>query len=102
MTVLAVLDMAPQRFMITTLFLSLLILMLPLRLGAEPPQVSLLSVHGPINPVTAEYLRNNIEASGARGDRLVLVEMDTPGGLDTAMRDAVQAIFASSVPVAVY
>jgi len=79
-----------------------LILMLPLRLFSQQPQISVVSVHGPINPVTANYLKKNLAAAGSRGDRLLLVEMDTPGGLDSAMREAVQAIFASSVPVAVY
>ena len=82
--------------------LIVLILMLPLRLFCQEPQISVVSVRGPINPVTADYLKKNLDAAGSRGDRLLLVEMDTPGGLDSAMREAVQAIFASSVPVAVY
>jgi len=84
------------------LIVLVLILMLPLRLFSQQPQISVVSVHGPINPVTANYLKKNLAAAGSRGDRLLLVEMDTPGGLDSAMREAVQAIFASSVPVAVY
>ncbi|WP_035497341.1 NfeD family protein [Citrifermentans bremense] len=77
-------------------------LVLPMRLFGEQPQVAVISVRGPINPVTSSYLKQSLEAAGKRGDRLLLVELDTPGGLDTAMRDAVQAIFASPVPVAVY
>jgi membrane-bound serine protease (ClpP class) len=74
----------------------------PFRLPAQGLQIALVSVHGPINPVTAEYLVRNIEAAARRGDRLFLVEMDTPGGLDSAMREAVKAIMSSPVPVAVY
>jgi membrane-bound serine protease (ClpP class) len=85
-----------------SLILILLFLMLPLTLQAQAPQIAALSVSGPINPVTADFLKRNLEAAARRGDRLVLVEMDTPGGLDKAMRDAVQAIFKSPVPVAVY
>jgi membrane-bound serine protease (ClpP class) len=82
--------------------LILLILMIALPLPAEVPQVSVVSVRGPINPVTAAYLCRNLEAAARRGDRLVIVELDTPGGLDSSMRETVQGIFASPVPVAVY
>lgn len=64
--------------------------------------VRLLTVHGTINPVTAAYLQRNVTAAAHDGDRLLLVELDTPGGLDTAMREIVKAILASPVPVAVY
>ena len=84
------------------LFLILVFLMLPARPFAQVPQVAVITVQGPINPVKANYLKKNLEAAGSRGDRLLLVELDTPGGLDSAMRGAVQSIFASSVPVAVY
>lgn len=80
----------------------LLILMLPLRLSGQDPQVGLISLRGPINPVTTSFLEENLAAAGKRGDRLLLVELDTPGGLDAAMREAVQAIFGAPVPVAVY
>ena len=82
--------------------LIVLILLLPLWLLADHPQISVVSVQGPVNPVTADYLRRNLEQAALRGDRLLLVEMDTPGGLDSAMRETVKAIFASPVPVAVY
>lgn len=84
------------------LFLVLLILMLPLCLSGQEPQVGLISLRGPINPVTTAFLKENLAAAGKRGDRLLLVELDTPGGLDAAMREAVQAIFGAPVPVAVY
>jgi len=80
----------------------LLILMLPLRLSGQDPQVGLISLRGPINPVTTSFLKENLAAAGKRGDRLLLVELDTPGGLDAAMREAVQAIFGAPVPVVVY
>ncbi|QXE91042.1 nodulation protein NfeD [Geomonas subterranea] len=84
------------------LFLVLLVMVLPLCLRAQEPQVGVISLRGPINPVSAAFLRENLEAAGKRGDRLLLVELDTPGGLDTAMREAVQAILSARVPVAVY
>lgn len=83
-------------------FPMLMVLLLPFTLWGQQPQVSVVSIQGAINPVTTSFLKQNLAAAGKRGDRLLLVEMDTPGGLDIAMRDAVQAIFASPVPVAVY
>ncbi len=69
---------------------------------AEPPQIRLVAVNGAVNPVTAEFLHRNLRDAAARDERLVLVEMDTPGGLDSAMRAIVKDILASPVPVAVY
>lgn len=86
----------------TRFLLLLLVLALPGGLFAQEPQVGLVSLRGPINPVTAAFLKESLAAAGKRGDRLLLVEVDTPGGLDSAMREAVQAIFAAPVPVAVY
>jgi membrane-bound serine protease (ClpP class) len=71
-------------------------------LSAQRPQVAVVTLSGTVNPVTVAYLLRNLEAASLRGDRLVLVEMDTPGGLDSAMREAVKGIFTSSVPVAVF
>ncbi len=64
--------------------------------------VRVLTVNGPINPVTAGYVTRNLRGAAMRQERLVLIDMDTPGGLDTAMRDIVKGIFASPVPVVVY
>jgi len=64
--------------------------------------IRVVGVNGPINPVTTDYLDRNLKEAGQQGDRLVLIEVDTPGGLDSAMRDIVKAIFASRVPVVVY
>ena len=74
----------------------------PVVVGAERPQVSVVSLSGTVNPVTVDFLLRNLESASRRGDRLMLVELDTPGGLDSAMREAVKGIFASSVPVAVF
>jgi membrane-bound serine protease (ClpP class) len=88
--------------MFRLLSLLLLIILFPLPLSAGAPQVSVVTVNGPINPVTADYLRRNLQEAATRGDRLLLIEMDTPGGLDSSMREIVKDIFASPVPVAVF
>lgn len=61
-----------------------------------------LTVADAIGPATAEYIRDGLRAAAAAGAKLVVLEIDTPGGLDTAMRDIIQDIVASPVPVATY
>src|SRR5450755_5024109 len=64
---------------------------------APPPGVaSVLEINGPIGPATSRYVVRGIEAAAANGSRLVVLELDTPGGLDSAMRDIIRAILASS------
>lgn len=70
--------------------------------SAERGRIRVVAVHDPVTPVTASFLHRNLEEAARRGDQLVLIEMDTPGGLDTAMREIVKDIFASPVPVVVY
>ncbi|MBT1075111.1 NfeD family protein [Geobacter grbiciae] len=71
-------------------------------LPADSATVRVLGVRSAINPVTASFLKRNLADAARRGDRLVIIEMDTPGGLDTAMREIVKDILASPVPVAVH
>jgi len=70
--------------------------------AAGQPRIRVVSIHDPITPVIAQFIHRTLEEAARRGESLVLVELDTPGGLDTAMREIVKDIFASSVPVAVY
>ena len=62
----------------------------------------LLDVQGPIGPATAEYLINALEKSSDRNAELVIIRMDTPGGLDASTRDIIKAILNSPVPVATF
>jgi membrane-bound serine protease (ClpP class) len=81
----------------------ILLLIIPFPAVSDgPPVVALVEVNGPINPVVAGFLHKNLIEAARRGDLMLLIEMDTPGGLDSAMRGIVKDIFASPVPVTVY
>ena len=61
-----------------------------------------LDLEGALGVATAEYLIDGINEANERDARLVIIRMDTPGGLMEPMRDIIQAILASNVPVATY
>ena len=64
--------------------------------------VIVINVEGVVNPVMSEFISKSIdEAETQKADALV-IELDTPGGLDTSMRSIVKKITASEVPVIVY
>ncbi len=61
-----------------------------------------LEIRGAIGPAMAQYIREGLEAARRRGSPFVILEIDTPGGLESSMREINSAILASSVPVVGY
>lgn len=70
--------------------------------SAQADSVLLARVEGVISPVIDEHLADAVDAAAAGGHAALLVEMDTPGGLETSMRDIVQTFLTADVPVIVY
>lgn len=70
--------------------------------SASSSKVVELRISGEIEPVLAEYITNGIAQANSEHASLVLITMDTPGGLDESMRQIIQSILQSKVPVATY
>src|SRR5919108_2199188 len=64
--------------------------------------VAVVPLDGAIGPAAADFVRRSIERAATDGTQLVVLRIDTPGGLDSAMREIIKSILASPVPVAAF
>ncbi|MCK5276281.1 MAG: nodulation protein NfeD, partial [Alphaproteobacteria bacterium] len=61
-----------------------------------------LIVNGPIGPAVADYIHRGIDKAVEGGATVIILQMDTPGGLDTSMREIIKDILASPIPIIGY
>jgi membrane-bound serine protease (ClpP class) len=98
-----------QRFMASPFVFALgvtaILMLIPLATAEEHPSGGVvldLNLDGEVEPILATYIDEGLADAARRHAELVLITMDTPGGLSDSMKDMIQHILVSPVPVAVY
>lgn len=90
-------------FALASLLLGIfLVIAFPPLINATGSLIQVSRVDGVIDPITAGFVERVIDQGNERQAELIVIEMDTPGGLDQSMRQIIKAILASDVPVAVF
>ncbi len=95
---------------LTVTFLSFLCIALSVSFATSEPEIKerqsatvmAISVNGAINPVTAEFIIDSIKESNKARHEALVIELDTPGGLDTSMRSIIKEMNLSGIPIIVY
>lgn len=85
-----------------SLILFLYLIEIPLLYATNSKQVMVITINGVINPVASEFISKSIKKANEKKYEALIIELDTPGGLDTSMRSIVKDIINSEVPVIVY
>ncbi len=62
--------------------------------------IIVIKINGAINPIVAEFVTDEINQANVSSAELIVIQMDTPGGLDTSMRQIIKGIESSNIPVA--
>src|SRR3989441_1818226 len=96
----ALVTMNPGRAFLSLLALALLAL--PVATAAAPAPVATIDIEGVINPVTLRLVGIAIDRAQAEGAQALVIQLDTPGGLERSMRAIVQRMMNADVPVIVF
>jgi membrane-bound serine protease (ClpP class) len=64
--------------------------------------ILVINVDAPIHPVTSEYIRDAVDRAEEEGASLLIMKLNTPGGLDSSMREIIERILSSEVPIAAF
>jgi membrane-bound serine protease (ClpP class) len=78
----------------------MIVLLFPGQLPAS--EITVLEIQDAISPATASFIAENIDKAAASSRLAVIIQLDTPGGLDTAMREIIQKEMNAPIPVIVY
>lgn len=70
--------------------------------GLAPAEIVKIRVDAPIHPITSEYIVQTIDEADREGAALVLLILNTPGGLDTSMREIIESVVNARTPIAAY
>ncbi|MBI5874274.1 MAG: nodulation protein NfeD [Deltaproteobacteria bacterium] len=82
--------------------LLLLLFFISVSSSAFAGEIHYLTVDGIVNPVMSEFIVKSIEDAAKKNAEAVVIQLDTPGGLDLSMRDIVKVMLSSDVPIIVY
>lgn len=92
--------MGRTSFLLLAIFL--LVFLLISVASSSTGRVDVLKVDGIINPVVAEFIETNLSRAKKEGTMVIIIQLDTPGGLDLSMRIIIKAMMSSKVPVVVF
>jgi len=92
----------PLRWCAVHLLVAVVVAMLALPAKAAAQRAIILEINDAIGPAIADYIVGELRTVDTSQTGLIVLRMNTPGGLDTSMREIVSAILASPVPVATY
>jgi len=94
--------MAKKFFIFILIFLSSVLWALPVPAQAQEKYAAVIKINDVITPAVADFISRSIEQASREKAACLIIQMDTPGGLDLSMRDIIKDIMNADIPVIVY